>query len=59
MRIKLGDDSQAKTELAKRSFKYRATSHWNLLPMEIRKAENIKTFKFKLKSWVSENIPII
>ena len=59
MRIKFGGDSQARTELAKRSFKYRATSQWNLLPMEIREAENIKTFKFKLKSWISENIAII
>ena len=42
MRIKLGGDSQARTELAKRSFKYRATSQWNLL--EIREAQNIKTF---------------
>ena len=59
MRIKLGGDSQARAELAKRSFKYRATSQWNLLPMEIREAENIKTFKFKLNSWISENIAII
>ena len=59
MRIKLGGDSQARTELARRSFKYRATSQWNRLPEEIRESENVKTFKLKLKKWVSENIPII
>ena len=58
LRIRLGSESQAGTELAKKSFKYRATRHWNMLPLEIKQATKVETFKFKLKKWVSENIPI-
>ena len=58
MRIRLGQDSKAGAELAKRSFKYRATQQWNQLPLELRQAVNVKTFKWKLKKWVSDNVPI-
>ena len=35
LRIRLGHDSQADAGLAKKSFKYRVTQQWNVLPLEI------------------------
>ena len=58
LRIRLGRQSQAGTELAKKSFKYRATRDWNMLPLEIKQARKVETFKIMLKRWVSENISI-
>ena len=56
--IKLGPDSHAEGELAKRSFKYRASAKWNTLPLSIRQARNLRNFKFELKKWVLTNVPI-
>merc|ERR1712126_563526 len=58
LKIRLGRESQAVSELARSSFKYRATRQWNMLPLEIRQAGDIGIFKIRLKKWVSENIPI-
>ena len=58
LRIRLGSESQAGTELAKKSFKYRASREWNMLPLVIKQAKKVETFKFMLKKWVAENIPI-
>ena len=58
LKIRLGGESQAVSELARNSFKYRATRQWNMLPLEIRQAENLNIFKLKLKKWVAENIAI-
>ena len=56
--IKLGTDSQAEADIARRSFKYRSTSQWNTLPVKIKEAETVQQFKTLLKIWVSENVPI-
>ena len=56
--IKLGTDSQAEADIARRSFKYRSTSQWNTLPVKIKEAETVQQFKTLLKTWVSENVPI-
>ena len=56
--IVLGDDSQATSELARNSFKYRATEKWNILPLEIRSAGKLTEFKRLLKAWVLENVDI-
>ena len=58
LRIRLGNESQAVTELAKKSFKYRAARDWNMLPLEIKQIRKVETFKVMLKKWVSENISI-
>ena len=58
MKIRLGRESQAVSELARNSFKYRATRQWNMLPLDIRQAGDVNIFKLKLKKWVAENIPI-
>ena len=57
-KIRLGKDSQADSELARSSFKYRATCEWNLLPLSIRQVEDIKIFKKEVKKWVAGNVPI-
>ena len=57
-KIRLGSDSQADAGLARRSFKYRATREWNLLPQEIRQLATLKVFKMELKKCVLSNIPI-
>ena len=56
--IRLGKDSQADSELARSSFKYRAKCEWNLLPLSIRQVEDIKIFKKEVKKWVAGNVPI-
>jgi hypothetical protein len=56
--IKLGPDSQAECDTARKSFKYRATSQWNALPLQIKQARTVNEFKIKLRKWVAENIPI-
>ena len=56
--IVLGQDSQATSDLARRSFKYRASEKWNDLPLEIRNANKLNEFKRLLKNWVLENVNI-
>ena len=51
-------DSTAEGDIAKRSFKYRASAQWNSLPLNIRQSSNLKEFKFKLKKWVLSHVPI-
>ena len=56
--IKLGPESKASGEIAKNSFKYRATSQWNLLPVYVKEAKNVSIFKNKLRNWIIENVSI-
>ena len=56
--IKLGPDSTAEGDMARRSFKYRASAQWNNFPVSIRQARNLKHFKFDLKKWVLSQVPI-
>ena len=53
--IKLGPESKASGEIAKN---YRATSQWNLLPVDVKEAKNVSIFKNKLRNWIVENVPI-
>ena len=57
-RIRLGRASQAVTEMARRSFKYRTTQDWNRLPADIRCANKLETFKVMVKDWIRKNINI-
>jgi hypothetical protein len=41
----LDKESQAGCDIAKKSFKYRATSQWNTLPVNIREEQTLKKFK--------------
>ena len=56
--IVLGPDSQAESDLARRSFKYRASKQWNMLPIKLRQAETVKDFKSQLKTWIMRNVPV-
>ena len=48
----------ARLDLTKKSFRWRAVSQWNTVPLDIRKIEKIDLFKVKLRSWVTNNVPI-
>ena len=56
--IKLGPDSVAESELARNSFKYRATRQWNDLPPELKQVKILSKFKSELRRWIRENVPI-
>ena len=45
-------------ELADKSFSYRGAQAYNSIPSYIRNSKTLPTFKYKLRRWVSTNIPI-
>jgi hypothetical protein len=45
-------------DITKDSFRYRAADQYNQLPIEVRNSENLRTFKFKAKAWIQDNIPL-
>ena len=55
---KIRDKRSFKTDTAKKGFITRTINDWNNLPRHLREIPNLKQFKFKLKSWVKDNIPI-
>ena len=55
---KICDKRSFKIDTAKKGFITRTINDWNNLPRHLREIPNLKQFKFKLKSWVKDNIPI-
>ena len=47
-----------RNEDSRSSFVPSSIDVWNKLPVDFRKAENVKAFKAKLKPWIKENIEI-
>ena len=47
-----------RNEDSRSSFVPSSIDIWNKLPVDIRKSENVKAFKAKLKPWIKENIEI-
>ena len=45
-------------EQAGGTFTSRGTKVYNSLPAEIRNSRTLETFKYKLKKWVVNNIPV-
>ena len=45
-------------DIAKNSFRWRAASQFNLLPMNIRNSENLGTFKIQAKMWIKTNVSL-
>ena len=43
-------------ELSEESFRWRAARAFNALPLSVRNASSMKTFKIEVKKWVRENI---
>ena len=56
--LRFGEEFNAKSSLSHSSFCYRGTVDYNKIPVNIRQAKTMGTFKYKLKKWVSSNIPI-
>ena len=54
--VRMGPEFQARLDITERSFMNRGTKYYNQLSADLRKVENIKTFKIKLKAWVQQNI---
>ena len=55
---KAGPRFAAKHQISNRSFQWRATSQWNMLPKEIQKIEKLPKFKKSLKLWIKINIQL-
>ena len=43
--------------LAMKSFTYRGSAQWNLLPSSVRNSNSIGAFKMRLRNWIFSNIP--
>ena len=48
----------AQSDIARSSFKYRATRQWNELPVEIKQFKTINEFKVELRKWIIDNVSI-
>ena len=44
-------------EISRDAFITKSTRMWNSLPPQIKQAESLQKFKWKLKSWIKENVP--
>ena len=47
-----------KSEKSRKSFVYNTTQLWNSLSTELRKTEQLHTFKINLKEWIKLNVPV-
>ena len=56
--IRFGESFTGTGSLCHSSFTYRAREDYNRIPWEIKQANNMNTFKYKLKKWTLINIPI-
>ena len=45
-------------KVATRSFVFRGSESWNLLPIAVKNCQKIGEFKPKLRKWVKENVPM-
>ena len=52
----LVDNNRTTSEISKQSFLMISTKLWNALPQAVRQAENLRTFKTKLKNWIQLNV---
>ena len=55
--LRFGEDFNGKSDLSHTSFCYRGTVDYNRIPVYIRRAKTMQTFKYKLKQWISTNTP--
>ena len=56
--VRFGEGFNARSSLSHTSFCYRGTVDYNRIPVSIRQAKTMESFKFKFKKWVSTNIPL-
>ena len=45
-------------KVATKSFVFRGSESWNLLPIAAKNCQKIGEFKPKLRKWVKENVPM-
>ena len=57
--VRLKDTRVPKTELALKSFKWRALQQYNELPLEVRTLNQKENFKYSAKKWISANVSLI
>ena len=55
--IRFGEQFSRRSLLAGNSFCYSGTQDYNRIPADIRNVQTIKNFKYKLRKWVTSNIP--
>ena len=56
--IRIGPNGDANHLLTNRSFRWRASKQWNLLPIELKQSESLNEFKHYLKLWILTNIQL-
>jgi hypothetical protein len=44
-------------DISRDAFISKSTRMWNTLPPQIKQAESLQKFKWKLKLWIKENVP--
>ena len=57
--LRYGEEHDATSGLSHNSFFYRGTLDYYRIPAHIRMVRTMDTFKYKLKQWVSSNIPLV
>ena len=55
--VRLDQTFRSRNDLPLRSFRYRGAHDYNTIPVELRRAANMTTFKTKLKKWIKMNVP--
>ena len=56
--LRVVGEGEVNLTITKQSFRFRATREWNDLPTELKHVDNLRQFKWKLKAWIKENVPI-
>ena len=56
--IHIGPQLRTKSDLTGKSFRWRASGQYNMIPENLRKTDKLAVFKNELKKWTWLNIPI-
>ena len=52
------DSRNVKTNLDKENFCTQSVNSWNRLPVEVRQALSLPSFKRNLREWIKDNVPL-
>ena len=56
--IHIGPQLRTESDLTGKSFRWRASGQYNMIPENLRKTDKLAVFKNELKKWTWLNIPI-
>jgi hypothetical protein len=56
--IHIGPQLRTKSDLTGKSFRWRGSGQYNMIPETLRKTDKLPVFKNELKKWAWLNIPI-